>query len=77
VLTVEEDLDAHALRRQGWSISAIARHLGRDCKTVRAYLSGERVPHQRRQGPDAFVPFLECNSYAMTRTCGRQRCSTR
>ncbi|MFG2304511.1 hypothetical protein [Actinacidiphila glaucinigra] len=30
MLTVEEDLDAHALRRQGWSISAIARHLGRD-----------------------------------------------
>jgi hypothetical protein len=36
VLTVEEDLDAHALRRQGWSISAIAWHLGRDRKTVRA-----------------------------------------
>ncbi|UXX98197.1 hypothetical protein N7U49_48860 (plasmid) [Streptomyces sp. AD2-2] len=29
MLTVEEDLDAHALRRQGWSISAIARHPGR------------------------------------------------
>lgn len=26
--TWEEDVDAHALRRQGWSISAIARHLG-------------------------------------------------
>ncbi|MEY9873297.1 transposase [Streptacidiphilus sp. MAP12-33] len=59
MLTVEEDLDAHALRRQGWTISAIARHLGRDRKTIRAYLSGERAPHQRRQPPDAFVPFLE------------------
>ncbi|WP_370112866.1 IS21 family transposase [Streptacidiphilus sp. MAP12-33] len=56
---MEEDLDAHALRRQGWTISAIARHLGRDRKTIRAYLSGERAPHQRRQPPDAFVPFLE------------------
>ncbi|MGW0771571.1 helix-turn-helix domain-containing protein [Streptomyces sp. NPDC002676] len=55
MLTVEEVLDAHALRRQGWSISAIARHLGRDRKTIRAYLSGERAPHQRHQPPEAFV----------------------
>ncbi|MFF7890160.1 hypothetical protein ACH40F_58050 [Streptomyces sp. NPDC020794] len=53
------DVDAHALRRQGWTISAIARHLGRDRKTVRAYLNGERVPQKRRQVPDAFVPFLD------------------
>jgi transposase len=57
--TWEEDVDAHALRRQGWTISAIARHLGRDRKTIRAYLNGERVPQQRRQAPDAFVPFLD------------------
>jgi transposase len=37
MLTREEDVDAHALRRQGWTISAIARHLGRDRKTIRAY----------------------------------------
>lgn len=49
---------AHALRRQGWTISAIARHLGRDRKTIRAYLNGERATGQRRQAPDAFVPFL-------------------
>ncbi|WP_327303557.1 helix-turn-helix domain-containing protein [Streptomyces sp. NBC_01298] len=36
MLTWEEDVDAHALRRQGWSISAIARHLGHDRKTIRA-----------------------------------------
>ncbi|MFF2431686.1 Mu transposase domain-containing protein [Streptomyces mirabilis] len=52
-------MDAHALRRQGWTISAIARHLGRDRKTIRAYLNGERVAGQRRQAPDAIVPFLE------------------
>ncbi|MFF6842353.1 hypothetical protein ACFY8X_26820 [Streptomyces tanashiensis] len=51
-------MDAHALRRQGWTISAIARHLGRDRKTIRAYLNGDQVPGQRRQSPDAFVPFL-------------------
>ncbi|MFI8294241.1 transposase [Streptomyces sp. NPDC085614] len=59
MLTWEEDVDAHTLRRQGWSISAIARHLGHDRKTIRAYLNGERVSGYRRQSPDAFTPFLE------------------
>ncbi|TGB16073.1 hypothetical protein E2651_01140 [Streptomyces sp. MZ04] len=30
MILLRSDVDAHALRRQGWSISAIARHLGRD-----------------------------------------------
>ncbi|MHB9856681.1 terminase gpP N-terminus-related DNA-binding protein [Streptomyces sp. YIM S03343] len=59
MLSREEDVDAHALRRQGWTISAIARHLGRDRKTIRAYLNGERVAGYRRQPPDAFVPLLD------------------
>lgn len=60
MLSLEEDVEAHALRDQGWSVSAIARHLGRDRKTVRAYLSGERVPGQRRSGGvDRFAPFVE------------------
>jgi IS30 family transposase len=33
MITWEEDIDAHALARRGWTISAIARHLGRDRKT--------------------------------------------
>ena len=54
-----EDLEAHALRRQGWSISAIARHLDRDRKTIRAYLNGERTPRVRRSaaGVDPFDAF--------------------
>ena len=48
-----EDVEAHALRKRGWSISAIARHLGRDRKTVRDYLEGRRQPGvRRRPGPD-------------------------
>src|SRR3954469_1257478 len=43
MLTQEDDVDAHALRKRGWSISAIARHLGHDRKTIRAYLNDERV----------------------------------
>jgi transposase len=60
MLTREEDIDAHALRRQGWTISAIARHLGRDRKTIRAYLADERVAGQREPaGPDPFEPFVD------------------
>jgi transposase len=60
MLTWEEDVEAAALRAQGWSISAIARHLGRDRKTIRAYLDGERTPGQRRSSrPDPFAPFAD------------------
>jgi transposase len=60
MLTWEEDVEAAALRAQGWSIAAIARHLGRDPKTIRAYLAGERVPGKRRRSaPDGFAPFAD------------------
>jgi transposase len=60
MLTWEEDVEAAALRAQGWSISAIARHLGRDRKTIRAYLDGDRTPGQRRRSsPDPFAPFAD------------------
>ncbi len=60
MLTQGEDVEAHALRERGWSVSAIARHLGRDRKTVRAYLNGERAPGRRRPaGPDPFGRFAE------------------
>ena len=49
MLSREEDVEAGALRAQGWSISAIARHLGRDRGTVRSYLNGERTPGVRRR----------------------------
>ncbi len=58
MLTRGEDVEAHALRKRGWSISAIARHLDRDRKTIRAYLNDERVPGVRaRRGPDPLAPF--------------------
>jgi predicted transcriptional regulator len=50
MLTGEEDMQATALRARGWSVSAIARHLGRDRKTVRAYLNGERVAGESKEG---------------------------
>ena len=62
MLTQGEDVEAHALKQRGWTITAIARHLGRDRKTIRAYLSGERSPGQRRSSREdplaRFVPYL-------------------
>lgn len=59
MLTREDDIDAHALHKRGWTIAAIARHLGRDRKTIRAYVTGERVPGRRaRSAPDPFEPFV-------------------
>lgn len=59
MLSLEADVEAHALREQGWSISAIARHLGVNRKTVRAYLNGERAPGQRRRSmPLVIEPFV-------------------
>ena len=60
MLTQEDDVDIHALRKRGWSISAIARHVGRDRKTVRAYLEGKRQVGQRAPtGEDTFARFVD------------------
>jgi transposase len=49
MLSWEDDVEAHALRRRGWSISAIARHLGHDRKTVRARQARARSSHYWRR----------------------------
>jgi transposase len=60
MLTWGEEVEAHALRERGWTISAIARHLGRDRQTVRDYLNGTRTPGVRVSSePDALEPFLD------------------
>src|SRR5450759_5499156 len=61
MLTREDDIDVHALRRQGWTISAIGRHLGRDRKTIRAYLAGReagvRAPRSLLDLFEVFAPY--------------------
>lgn len=58
MLPWEDDVEIHALKKRGWSISRIAKHTGRDRKTVRAYLNGERTPGvRRRTAPDPFERF--------------------
>src|SRR5205814_4579811 len=60
LLSWEVDVEIHALRARGWTVSAIARHVQADRKTIRAYLSGARTPGVRVRGtPDEFVSFVE------------------
>jgi hypothetical protein len=56
MLTREDVVEIAALDRRGWSVSAIARHTGRDRKTVRAWLRGERDREAQRQ-PGPLEPF--------------------
>ncbi|MDH3262339.1 MAG: helix-turn-helix domain-containing protein, partial [Acidimicrobiia bacterium] len=65
MLTQEEDVEIHALRGRGWSIAEIARHTGRDRKTIRAYLTGDRQPGVRAAvGED---PFDRIEAYVAQR----------
>ena len=59
MFTGNEDMEATALREQGWSISAIARHLNRDRATIRNHLNGTRVAGKRKRSePDPFEEFV-------------------
>jgi transposase len=57
MLTEEDDVEIHALARRGWSVSAIARHTGRDRKTVRKYLAGSGS--SREPAPSCLEPFRD------------------
>jgi transposase len=60
MLAWEPVVEAKALRARGWTISAIARHLQLNRRTVRNYLTGQVTPGKRRAiGPDVFEPFTE------------------
>jgi transposase len=57
MLTEEDDVEICALARRGWSVSAIARHTGRDRKTVRKYLTGPAP--SREPAASCLEPFRE------------------
>ncbi|MGW5339853.1 IS21/IS408/IS1162 family transposase [Rhodococcus pyridinivorans] len=60
MLTWEEDVEIHALHKRGWTIAAIARHTGRNRRTIRNYLNGTTTPGVRkRAGADPFEPFVD------------------
>jgi transposase len=60
-------MEMEALKRRGWSISAIARHTGRDRKTVRAHLNGEREVGVRRRPDGEPDPFDRFEPYVRQR----------
>ena len=55
MLTQEDDVEIHALARRGWTVSAIARHTGRDRKTVAKYLAGNGP--SREPAPSCLEPY--------------------
>jgi transposase len=57
MLTQGDDVEIHALRARGWSVSAIARHSGRDRKTVSRYLKGEGGWQRRERAPSCLEPW--------------------
>jgi transposase len=62
MLTQEETIDANALYRRGWTISAIARHMNHDRKTIRGYVTGARTAGVRATAADAadsLAPFVD------------------
>ena len=60
MLSEEDDVGIHALKRQGTTISEIARRTDHDRKTIRAYLAGQRTPGVRQRAePDAFEVFVD------------------
>jgi len=59
MLTQEDDVEIHALAARGWSVSAIARHTGRDRKTVRRYLASEGAGQAREPAPSCLAPFAD------------------
>ena len=65
MITQGEDVEIHALKNQGWTISAIARHVGRDRKTVRAYLNADRQVDVRRN--NTVDPFDRIEAYVRQR----------
>jgi transposase len=65
MLTPKEDMEITSLSKRGWSIAAIARHTGRDRKTVRAHLNGEREAGVRQNAEED--PFDRVETYVRQR----------
>jgi len=59
MLTEEDDVEIHALAARGWSKSAIARHTGRDRKTIAKYIAGEGAGQNRVPVPSCLEPFRD------------------
>jgi len=56
MLTQEDDVEIHALAARGWTKAAIARHTGRDGKTISKYLA-RPASAGRERAPSCIEPF--------------------
>jgi transposase len=80
MLCWEEFVELRSLHERGWSVSAIARHLGKDRKTIRRYLAdldarpGVRKPAGRLVDPYAayVAARLEDNPHLAGTVLGRE-----
>lgn len=62
MLTQEDVVEIHALRKRGWSVAAIARHTGRDPKTIRRHLAGWKPNRGSSPSPlEPYRPYLEAH----------------
>jgi transposase len=57
MLTQEDDVEICALKERGWTVSAIARHTGRDRKTIRRYLAGDGSGQGRARAASCLEPY--------------------
>jgi hypothetical protein len=74
MLTQEDDVDAHALHKRLWSISAIARHLGmtarRSARMSAANVSPVSARRRVRNGSTG-SSITAVNDWSRIRICGR------
>ena len=56
-----ESVEARALHKRGWTISAIARHLGRNRRTVPNYLNGVTEPGVRKK-PEYLIRLIRSST---------------
>lgn len=61
-------MDIHALKRQGMTISEIARRTNHHRKTIRAYLSGQRTPGVRQRAASS-AASASLRSVRWVRSC--------
>lgn len=67
---MEDQVQITALKKRGWSIAAISRHVGRDPKTIRSYLNKTAAgidPSIRAKPPGYESPFERFKPYLTQR----------
>ena len=70
MITLEDQVQITALKKRGWSIAAISRHVGRDPKTIRSYLNKTAAgidPSIRAKPPGYESPFERFKPYLTQR----------